>query len=91
MQAACDTPIARVTGCIYPLVVVVVVVVVVFLTLTRAIKSVVTGQASVTLEWKKYHRERKKKKKKREPEWHTPPSTGWYIPEGQQDDVKYPG
>ena len=72
MQAACDTPIARVTGCIYPLVVVVVVVVVVFLTLTRAIKSVVTGQASVTLEWKKYHRERKKKKKN-ESQSGTPP------------------
>ena len=43
LQAVCDTPIARITSCVSSLRIVVVVVVVV-LTLTRIIKSVVTGQ-----------------------------------------------
>ena len=37
------------------------VVVVVVLALTRTIKSVVTGQAVITLAWKKYPREKAKK------------------------------
>ena len=45
----CDTPIARITGCVSSLRIVVVVVAVV-LKLTRIITSVVTGQAPVTLE-----------------------------------------
>ena len=49
LQGVCDTPIARFTGCLSSLrTVVVVVVVVVVLTVTRVIKSVVTGPAPVT-------------------------------------------
>ena len=49
------------------LVVVVVVVVVVVLTLTRIIKSVVTGQAPVTLEWRNTSGKKHKQKQK----WYT--------------------
>ena len=48
LQGVCDTPIARFTGCLSSLRTVVVVVVVVVLTVTRVIKSVVTGPAPVT-------------------------------------------